>query len=115
MENHQKKPVYVYNKMLEIIAVVMLLGIFYPLLFYNTIDRNVLIPVHYNFFGEVDRWGGRFALWFLPLIGLAFYIGFSILQKYPKTSNYPSKVTEQNARYLHRMGVQLIRHIKVFF
>jgi hypothetical protein len=113
MENHQKKTAY--DRILEIVAIAALLGSFYPLLFYNTIDPNALFPIHYNFAGEPDNWGGRSSLWVMPLIGLAFYIGMSILQKYPKIYNYPRKVTKKNANYLYRMGVQLIRHLKACF
>ena len=111
MENHQKRTTY--DKILEIAAIVALLGACYPLLFYGTIDSNTLIPIHYNFAGEVDRWGDRSVLWIFPPIALLFYIGLSMLQKYPHTYNYPSKVTKENADYLYKMGVQLMRHIKV--
>jgi hypothetical protein len=112
MENHQKKTAY--DKILEIVAIVALLGSFCPLMLYNTINPDAIFPVHYNFSG-VDRWGGRSSLWIIPLIGLASYIGLSIIQKYPKIYNYPCKVTKQNANYLYRLGVQLMRHVKVCF
>jgi hypothetical protein len=112
MENHRKKTAY--DKILEVVAIALLLGSFYPLLFYNSIDSNTLVPIHGNFFGEVDRWGDRSNLWIIPLIGLGLYILMSISQKYPTIINYPCKITEKNANYIYRMGVQLVRHIKVF-
>jgi len=111
METYKKKTTY--DKILEIVAIAALLGSFCPLLFYNTIATDAVFPIHYNIDGEVDGWGGRSNLWSMPLIALAFYIGLSILQKYPKIYNYPCKVTAKNADYLYRMGVQLMRHIKV--
>jgi len=113
MENHRKKTTY--DKILEIVAVAALLVSFCPLLLYHTIHPDDVFPTHYNIAGEIDGWGGRSSLWLIPLIGLAFYIGLSILQKYPKIYNYPCKVTEQNANYLYRMGVQLMRHVKACF
>ena len=86
----------------------------YPLLLYNRIAANTLIPIHYNAANEANGWGGRSNLWISSLIGLALYIGFSVVQRYPKAINYPCKVTAENADYLHKMGVKLIRHIKVF-
>ena len=111
MKNYQKRTPY--YKILEVVAIAASLWAFYPLLFYNSIDNNALVPIHYNFFGEVNGWDGRFFLWVLPLVGLAFYIGLSILQRFPKIYNYPCKVTEENEDYIYRMGVQLVRHIKV--
>jgi hypothetical protein len=111
MKNNIKKTTY--DILLEIVAIAALLGSFYPLLFYNTIDSDVLIPVHYNFLGEADSWGGRSALWHMPLLGLTLYIGLSILQKYPEIYNYPCKVTKKNVNYIYRMGVRLVMHFKV--
>src|SRR5699024_2361135 len=31
------------------------------------------VPAHFNGAGEVDRWGSRFELWILPLVGLFNY------------------------------------------
>jgi hypothetical protein len=111
MEDNQKKTTY--DKVLEVVAIAALLWAFYPLLFYSSIDSNASFPTHYNLAGEVDGWGGRSSLWNLPLIGLVFYIGLSILQKYPGIYNFPCEVTEKNVNYLYRMGVQLIRSVKV--
>ena len=112
MENYKKKTKY--EKILEAISIVALFCSSYPLLFYSKLESSVLIPVHYDIYGVVDRWGPRHSLWILQLIPLILYFGLSILQQYPKIYNYPCKVTEQNANYLYRMGVQLIRHVKVF-
>jgi len=111
MENYLKKTTY--DKILEVVAIAALLVGFYPLLYYSSIDSNAVLPTHYNIIGEIDGWGNRSALWTMALIGLTFYIGLSVLQKYPQIYNYPCKVTEQNAHYLYRLGVQLIRQMKV--
>jgi hypothetical protein len=112
MDNPQARTLY--DKILEIVSLIALLCSFYPVLLYSKLSNEVLIPVHYDLNGEVDGWGGRNSLWIMPLIVLGVYIGLSIVEKYPKAINYPCKVTEQNATYIHRMGVQLMRHIKLF-
>ena len=113
MEKYLKKTIY--DKILEVAAIAALLWMFYPLLFYSNIDSNALIPIHYNFFGEVDGWGGRPTLWITPLIGLALYIGLSIfqiglsiLQKHLQKCHDPGKTTAKKANYL-RMGMRLGR------
>jgi len=110
MENYKKKTTY--DKIVEIVALAALVWAFCPPLF-NSIDSDAILPVHFNLVGEVDGWGDSSVLWIIPPIALLLYIGLSILQKFPKVYNYPCEVTEENANYLYRMGVQLIRHIKV--
>jgi len=111
MESYKHKTTY--DKILEVVAIAALLWAFYPLLFYCNTDSEALFSTHFNLSGEADGWGGRSILWIIPPIALLFYIGLSIVQKFPKIYNYPCEVTEQNADYLYRMGVQLVRHIKV--
>jgi hypothetical protein len=113
MKNHQKKNIY--DKILEVVAVAALLWAFYPLFFYSSIDSNASIPIHFNFAGEADGWGGRSVLWITPLIGLALYIGLSIFQiglsifqKQLQKCNNSFKVTERKAHYL-RMGMRLVK------
>ncbi|MCL2510616.1 MAG: DUF1648 domain-containing protein [Bacteroidales bacterium] len=111
MENHQSKTTY--DKILEIVAVAALLWAFYPLLFYNSIDSDATFPTHYNFAGEVDGWGNRTSLWILPIIAILFYVGLSIVEMLPRIMKYSRKMSEQDAGHLYRIGVQLIRHVKV--
>jgi multisubunit Na+/H+ antiporter MnhG subunit len=113
MENYPQKNIY--DKILEVAAIAALLWMFYPLIFYSSIDSNALIPVHFNFAGEADGWGGRSVLWIVPLIGLTLYIGLSILQiglsilqKHLQKCNDPCKVTGKKANYL-RMGMRLAK------
>jgi len=110
MESYKKKTTY--DKILEVVAIAALVWAFYPPIF-NSIDSDAIIPVHFNLAGEVDGWGDSSVLWIMPPIALLLYIGLSIAQKHPKICNYPCRITEQNADYLYKMGVQLIRHIKV--
>ena len=112
MKNPQKRTTY--DWILEIVSVLALLWSFYPLLFYGRLSDETLIPIHYNLAGEIDGWGGRYFLWIIPLIALVFYIGLSVFEKYYKRSNYPYKVTEENANHLYRQRVRLSRHLKVF-
>ena len=112
MVNPQKRTIY--DWVLEIISLLALLWSFFPLLFYDRLGNDVLIPIHYNLAGEIDGWGGRHFLWIIPLIALVFYIGLSLFEKFYKRANYPLKVTERNANYLYRQRVRLSRHLKVF-
>ncbi len=50
------------------------------------------IPVHWNFYGQIDRYGGRFeGLFFLPLISVGLYALLLFLPRIdPGRSNYES-------------------------
>jgi len=113
MKDYQSKTTY--DKIVEVAAIAALLWAFCPLFFYNSVDNNTLVPVHYNLSGEVDGWSDRTSLWVLPSIALLFYVGLSMLQRCPYMYNYPCEVTKENADHLYRMGVQLVRHVKVLF
>ena len=101
MEDYRQK--ITYKILLEVIAIAALLWAFYPWLCYDSID----------FPAQVDGWGGRSSLLRMPSIALLFYIGLSVLQKFPEIYNYSCEVTEENEDYLYRMGVSLVRYLKI--
>lgn len=110
---HTKPKRSIYFWILEIATLLSLIWCFYPLLHYNTLI-NTTIPIHYDINGEVNAWGSRSFLWFLPLLSLAMYIGISVLEKYYPKLNYPVKVTPENAVPLYRLTLSLLRHVKFF-
>ena len=74
------------------------------------------VPAHYNGVGEVDRWGSKGEMLILPIIGLAMWIGMSVLEKYPHVYNY-TNLTKENAReqYLNaRMMINVLKNQMVF-
>ena len=101
-----------YDQILKFLSILGLVCSFYPLFFYGNISDDTLIPIHYNRLGEVDGWGNRHFFWIISLIVIAIYIGISIVEKYPNKINYPVKVTAENKETIHKIGVQLVRHIK---
>ncbi|MDR2840484.1 MAG: DUF1648 domain-containing protein [Paludibacter sp.] len=101
-----------YYWVLEILSVAGLLYAFYPLLFYGSLSPDVKIPIHFNALGDVDGWAGRNYLFLLPAISLIFYIGFSILERYPKFLNYPFNTKDIDKKELNKTGISIIRHIK---
>ena len=51
------------------------------------IFMNDTIPVHFNFNGEVDRYGSKFEYLILPVITLAFYVFWKLYIKFYASSN----------------------------
>jgi uncharacterized membrane protein len=70
------------------------------------------IPVHFNFAGQVDRWGEQNALFSIFAVMLALYIGLSILQRFPHIYNYPFGLTPKNVHRQYQVARQLLAIIK---
>ena len=70
------------------------------------------IPTHINIRGDIDGYGNRIVVLVLPIVGVLFYVGLSFLQKVPHLYNYPIEVTDDNARVLYALGVQMVRFVK---
>lgn len=72
------------------------------------------VPAHFNGAGEVNRWGSKYEMLILPIIGLFLFVLMSLLEKAPHMHNYPSRINESNAEqfYLHsRKLANLIKNI----
>ncbi len=68
------------------------------------------IPVHFNALGEVDGWGSRATIWFLPGIGLFTTLLVLFVPQYTKNMiNYPVKITEENREKQY----QLVLHFMI--
>ncbi|AXI00877.1 DUF1648 domain-containing protein [Sporosarcina sp. PTS2304] len=70
---------------------VLVIALFAACLTYLALHWNQMpdqIPAHFGLDGEVDRYGSKAELLLLPLIGIALWIGLSVLEKYPHTFNY---------------------------
>lgn len=104
-----------HDWVVEILTLSGLVATLLPLLFYQRIGEGNLIPIHYNLAGEVDGWSDRSFLWHLPLIAIAFYLGLTLLERFYKKFCFPIRVTENNSSALYRLGVRLLRHIKLLF
>jgi uncharacterized membrane protein len=97
---------------LEIIGLIGIITLFVlPIYYFNDLPNQ--IPVHYNALGKVDSYGNRATIWVLPVIGLILYIGLTALNLFPFAFNYPTKVTNKNARKLYNLTTRAVRYIKI--
>lgn len=92
-----------------LLALVLLLA--YLFFFWDTLPEK--LPMHYNFAGEVDRWGGRGELLLLPIIAGVLYIGMTVLEKFPAIWNTGVRVTEQNSDAVYREVKNLLVLMKL--
>ena len=101
-----------YERLLRAVsaaAVLVLIG----LTVYAMIRLPARIPTHFGGDGRADGWGGKGALWLLPTLGLAFFIGLRILEQFPWAYNYPVEITEENAAHQYRLGRFLIEWLNL--
>ncbi len=59
------------------------------IIFDKSLDK---IPVHWNLKGEIDGYGGKYALFISPITSLFIYLLFSFLQNRPDICNYPTQI-----------------------
>ncbi|MDQ0270588.1 DUF1648 domain-containing protein [Cytobacillus purgationiresistens] len=70
------------------------------------------VPGHYNAAGEVDRWGSKFELFILPIIGIFMWLFLGILEKFPHVHNYPDRLNEANAEAFYLNSRKLLNVTK---
>lgn len=71
------------------------------------------IPIHYNFHGEVNRYGGKGSLIFMMLMAWVLLAVFSVITKCPNSWNMPVKVTDENRDRLYRITETMLETVKL--
>jgi hypothetical protein len=103
-----------YERILEVISLVMLGGTIFPLLHFGKLAKNTFIPVHFGISGQVDGWGNPYLLWLTPAITVVIYIALTYFDKNYKKINYPVRIkNEEMANVIYRLSVRLIRRLKL--
>lgn len=72
-----------------------------------------IIPVHYNASGQINRYGAKSMIWWLPLIASILYVAMSFLNKVPHIFNYPTIITQENALRQYTTATKMVRCIKL--
>ncbi|MEE9553266.1 MAG: DUF1648 domain-containing protein [candidate division Zixibacteria bacterium] len=70
------------------------------------------IPSHFGADGHADSYGGKGFLFFLPSVGMFFYMVLSLLNRYPYVLNYPWKITVINVYRQYQLAKGFINSIK---
>lgn len=62
-----------------------------------------LVPMHYNFQGEIDRYGDKSELLIVPIFGWLLVILLAVVSRFPKIWNTGGiEVTDENRDYVYR-------------
>jgi uncharacterized membrane protein len=102
---------------LDVIVEIITISLLVLLIIYTFISFQEMpdtVPTHFNAQGEPDSFGSKNMMWLLPGIGLAIYIVFSILNRYPHLHNYNVNITEQNALKNYRLSTRVLRFTLLF-
>ncbi len=102
----------VWSRITETLSLILLIGtIVYLIVMWKSIPDT--IPAHYNAAGEVNRWGDKSELIFLPIIGGMLYFLITLIQQYPAAWNTGITVTEQNRERVYQILGNLIGTTKL--
>ncbi|WP_062702259.1 DUF1648 domain-containing protein [Chryseobacterium indologenes] len=61
---------------------------------YKTLPEK--IPVHFDFYGKADHFGGRKFAFLMPGVASALFIAITFIIRYANAVNFPVEITEQN-------------------
>ena len=100
------------DKTFEIIGWFSVVAI-WSLIIANYNNLPDIIPIHYNGYGEVDRFGGKKGILILPLSATILFAGLTILNKFPHIFNYTTSITKENALRQYTNATKLIRYTKL--
>lgn len=97
---------------LEIISIVLSFGsTVYLCVTWKSLPEK--IPVHYNFAGEIDRWGGKGDILFLVVILWFLFILMTVVERFPRIWNTGVTLTEENVCRIYRILKYMLKTIKL--
>lgn len=98
--------------LLDVLSWTLLLTLWVIVLIsYYTLPER--IPIHFNFAGEVDGWSEKQMIFFHPALATSIMIVLTLISRYPHTFNYPVQITPENAERNYRLGVRVIKFVRV--
>lgn len=70
------------------------------------------IPAKFNGLGEIDRWGSKWELLLLPILGSFILLIFQMIEKYPTVHMYPKRFNKSNAKQFYLASRKLCNQSK---
>ena len=101
-----------FDTVIEVAAYVALVAFLVMTIFaFSTLPES--IPTHYNGLGEVDGYGPKATIFFLPVLGTVLSAFLTYIIKKPETFNYTVEITEENALAQYTNSTKLLRFMKL--
>ena len=99
--------------LIEAICLLLLGGItLYLILNWSSMPDK--IPMHFNIAGEIDRWGRKTEIIFVPVMSWILYGLITLTEQFPKTWITGVQVTEENAPRVYRVLKSMVKTTKLF-
>ncbi|MGM9944188.1 MAG: DUF1648 domain-containing protein [Lysinibacillus sp.] len=111
----ERPQLHIEKSMLEKLANIIGIASIVGMILYIALNWSALpdtVPIHFNAAGEVDSWGSKWLIFFLPTIAIALYLFMEAIEKRPHTHNYPARLTEQNAAQFYKESRQAMNLTK---
>ena len=83
------------NSILDIIGALLIIGLILVTFFIWNQSPDI-VPMHYNFQGEVDGYGSKNSIFILLFIGVVCYVLIAVLSRYPQIYNYCVEINAGN-------------------
>lgn len=97
---------------MEVLGLVMLIGTpLYLVIRWPSIPDK--LPMHYNFAGEIDRWGGKGEVLFLVVMVWILYLMISLVEHFPSVWNTGVQVTPENRMRVYRTLKYMVKTLKI--
>lgn len=97
---------------MEVSALILLIGtLLYLLISWPSLPDE--IPMHYDFAGRIDRWGGKGELFFPVVMEWVMYLVISLVEKFPSVWNTGVRVTRENRARVYRTLKYMIKTLKL--
>lgn len=97
--------------LMDLLCIFCLLGIFiWIIAIWNYIPNK--IPVHYDLVGNIDRYGSKIQILYLPIISSILYLMTEVLERKPHTWNVGVKITKENQAQVYQTLLYMIGTLK---
>jgi len=97
---------------IELVSILLIAWIFGEVIYRYPALPSV-IPSHFNLKGEIDNYGNKNFLWFLPALSVVLYVVLTFINRIPHTFNYLVTITAQNAPKQYLLATRMIRIMKL--
>ena len=102
----------IFDKVMEGVCLACVLGVTLYLIFgWSKIPEQ--IPMHYDWAGNIDRWGSRSELIIMPIMLWFMYGLMTVVGKFPQLWNTGVTVTEENRFRVYRTVKYMLETIKL--
>lgn len=105
-------PLTPLDRVIEVISLLIMVALWCFTLF-SYFKLPEIIPIHFDVSGNINKWGNKNTLIFLPVTATVIFIGLTILNKHPDIFNYPGKVTTANAAQQYTLATRMLRALKL--